>query len=371
MNDMPDPSNVPGADERQSRTVEPPAVQKRGNRPLIVLAVIVLVLAGMAAWYYATTRDMESTDDAQVDGNTVTIEAKVSGYLTQLYVNDNQQVGAGQLLFRIDARDYRATRDQDQAALAQAQAQAASAGANLGMARITAPAKLAAARAQSASAAATLALAAADLKRQNSVERRSTSQQSIDQAAQTFRSDKANFENEEAQVAIANVVAQTIAQAQAQYDQAVAEVAQQKAQLAAADLNLGYTQVRAPQDGWVTQRNAQRGSYVAAGQSTLSLVAPDVWVTANFKENQLARMRVGQRVKIRVDAYPKLRLEGHVDSLQLGTGSRFSAFPAENATGNFIKIVQRVPVKIVIDSGLNPDMPLPLGLSVVPTVALR
>ena len=129
--------------------------------------------------------------------------------------------------------------------------------------------------------------------------------------------------------------------------------------------------MRAPQDGWVTLRNVQLGSYVSAGQTAFSLVAPNVWVTANFKENQLDHMRVGQKVTINVDAYPQLKLQGHVDSLQMGTGSRFSAFPAENATGNFVKIVQRIPVKIVIDQGIDPQVGLPLGLSVDPTVNLQ
>jgi membrane fusion protein (multidrug efflux system) len=127
----------------------------------------------------------------------------------------------------------------------------------------------------------------------------------------------------------------------------------------------------APQDGWVTKRNVERGNFAQSGQSILALVTPERWVTANFKETQLDRMRPGQKVSIEVDAYPSRTLEGHVDSVQLGSGSRFSAFPAENATGNFVKIVQRVPVKIVIDQGLDPKLPLPLGISVVPTVTLK
>ena len=120
----------------------------------------------------------------------------------------------------------------------------------------------------------------------------------------------------------------------------------------------------------ITKRAVEQGNYVQAGQAVLSLVTPDIWVTANFKESQLDRMRVGQKVDISVDAYPQLHLTGHVDSVQLGSGSRFTAFPPENATGNFVKIVQRVPVKIVVDSGMDPNLPLPLGISVVPTVRL-
>jgi membrane fusion protein (multidrug efflux system) len=129
--------------------------------------------------------------------------------------------------------------------------------------------------------------------------------------------------------------------------------------------------VTAPQDGWITKRAVEVGNYVSAGQQIFSIVSPEVWVTANFKESQLNDMRPGQKVDIRVDAYPSLRLHGHIDSVQLGSGTKFSAFPPENATGNFVKVVQRVPVKIVIDSGLNPDIPLPLGISVSPVVTVR
>ena len=150
-----------------------------------------------------------------------------------------------------------------------------------------------------------------------------------------------------------------------------AKLAHAKAQLYQAELSLGWTRLTAPQDGWVTKRNVEVGNYVQPGQSLFALVTPDVWVTANFKESDLAHLRPGQTVDISVDAYPALRPTGHVDSVQLGTGARFTAFPPENATGNFVKTVQRVPVKIVIDSGLDPGVPLPLGLSVVPMVHVR
>ena len=144
------------------------------------------------------------------------------------------------------------------------------------------------------------------------------------------------------------------------------QLLQSKANLAQAQLNLGYTHVIAPQDGWVTKRNVELGDYATTGTPLLAIVSPQLWVTANFKETQLDRMRPGQQVAISVDAYPQLHLQGHVDSLQLGSGSRFTAFPPENATGNFVKIVQRVPVKILIDQGLDPQLPLPLGVAATP-----
>jgi membrane fusion protein (multidrug efflux system) len=131
---------------------------------------------------------------------------------------------------------------------------------------------------------------------------------------------------------------------------------------------VGYTEVRSPTDGFITMRSAQLGGYLNVNQTMFLIVTPEVWVTANFKESQIGRMRAGDAVDIKIDAYSGFKLEGHVQSIQFGTGARFSAFPAENATGNFVKIVQRVPVKIVIDRGLDPNRPLPLGLSVAPVV---
>ena len=169
----------------------------------------------------------------------------------------------------------------------------------------------------------------------------------------------------------AQPVQDNIGQTDTQVSQIDAQIAQAQAQLTQAELNLSYTIITAPQDGWITKRNVEMGNYLQAGSSVFAIVTPEVWVTANFKESQLNRMRPGQKVNIAVDAYPNLKLEGHVDSIQLGSGSRFTAFPPENATGNFVKIVQRVPVKIIIDRGLDPAIPLPLGISVDPTVLLK
>jgi membrane fusion protein, multidrug efflux system len=166
-------------------------------------------------------------------------------------------------------------------------------------------------------------------------------------------------------------VPQQISQSEAQVRQLKGQVEQAQAQLSQAELNLSWTIVTAPQDGWVTRRNVEKGNYVVAGQQIMSIVTPAVWVTANFKETQLTYMRPGQPARIRIDAYPSLDVRGHVDSIQHGSGSKFTAFPPENATGNFVKIVQRVPVKIIIDSGMPPNVTIPLGISVEPTVTVR
>jgi membrane fusion protein (multidrug efflux system) len=182
---------------------------------------------------------------------------------------------------------------------------------------------------------------------------------------------EAQVTSAEAAVQVAMPVAPNIAESGAQVQQLGGALLQARAAITQAQLNLEWCVLRAPQDGWITKRNVEVGNYVQPGAQIFSIVSPDIWITANFKENQLARMRPGQVVDITVDAYPKLKLTGHVDSVQLGSGSKFTAFPPENATGNFVKIVQRVPVKIIIDSGLDPNLPLPLGLSVEPTVALK
>jgi membrane fusion protein (multidrug efflux system) len=347
--------------------------QGKSRNPWIRLVLIVLVVAaigGGTAWWYLT-RNQESTDDAYIDGRAIMVASKISGYVVLLNVTDNQRVHAGDVLLRIDPRDYVAARDAERGQLEAAEGQLASAKAALDLAWVTYPAQLASAQAQLAAAQAVQTRALADLRRQQALPRAATAQQNLDEAIATSRSADAQVTQAQAAVRQAEPVQQRIAEAEAQVKQLEGQVAQAKAQLDQAEINLGYTVITAPQEGWVTKRNVEQGNYVSAGSLLMSLVSPQIWVTANFKENQLDRMRPGQKVDISVDAHPGLKLKGHVDSIQLGTGSRFSAFPPENATGNFVKIVQRLPVKIVIDEGLDPNLPLPLGLSVEPTVRLK
>jgi membrane fusion protein (multidrug efflux system) len=320
--------------------------------------------------YWFATRDLLTTDDAFTDGRAITIAPQVKGVVVDLLVNDNQFVKTGQVLVRIDPRDYIAARDQAEATLNLAQAQLANARINLDTVRITDPAKLRAAQAQLESARAALARAESDYRRQRVIDPAATTRQNIDQASATEQEAVAAVALQDAQVKQADVVALDIAQGEANVRQWQAQVAKAAAELAQAQLNLSYTQIVAPQDGWITMRNVEKGNFVQVGAEIFAIVSPQIWVTANYKETQLTRLRPGQQVDISVDAYPNLVLHGHVDSIQLGSGSKFSAFPAENATGNYVKIVQRVPVKIDIDSGLDPNLPLPLGISVDPTVHL-
>jgi membrane fusion protein (multidrug efflux system) len=343
----------------------------KSKLPLIILGIVVVIAIIAAIIYWLLTRGLESTDDAYTEGRAVAIAAKVSGYVTQLNINDNMQVKAGDLMMKIDPRDYITARDQASANLALAQAQLSSAQIDLETARVKSPANLAQAEAQLAQAEANQQQAARQNARQRAVDQRATTQTDVDQASAQLKSTDAAVLSAKAQVAIASLVQQNIQSAEEMVKQRQAQVAQAKANLEQAEVNLSYTEIRAPQDGRVTKRNVELGTYLQAGQQVLYVVTPEVWVTANFKENQLADMRPGQRVTIDVDSYPNLRLHGHVDSIQQGSGARFTAFPAENATGNFVKIVRRVPVKIVIDDGLDTGQGLPLGISVEPTVTVR
>jgi len=342
-----------------------------GKKPLIILGLVVIIMAIVALVWWLMTKDQISTDDAFTDGDAVTIAPKISGYVTNLAVKDNQLVKQGQLLVQIDPRDATAQRDQAQAQLGVAVSQLHQAQVQYDLSKVQYPAQLAQAQAQQARAEASLLNATADFRRQHGVDPRATSQQNIDSASAQLRSAKADLENAKAQVRVAAQVGLQIRQAETNVEARQQQVEQAKAQLETATLNLSYADVRAPYDGYVTMRNVQLGTLVQAGSSLFSIVSPHIWIAANFKESQLERMRPGNKVLVKIDAYPNIELHGHVDSVQQGTGSRFSAFPAENATGNYVKIVQRVPVKIVIDSGLDPKQPLPLGLSVDPTVTVE
>ena len=242
---------------------------------------------------------------------------------------------------------------------------------NAEIARKNFPARLLQAQGQLQQAQGQLYQAQTDYKRQHAVSREATTQQNVDQSTAQLTLAQGQVAAAQAQVQQAEPVQQNIGSADEQVSQIDGQVKQAQAQLDQAELNLSYATIKAPQDGWITKRNIEMGNYLQVGASIFSIVTPEVWVTANFKESQLNRMRPGQKVTYEVDAYPGLKLEGHVDSVQLGSGSRFTAFPPENATGNFVKIVQRVPVKLIIDRGMDPTQPLPLGLSVVPTVTVK
>jgi membrane fusion protein (multidrug efflux system) len=359
-------------DRREGGTAPRAAVAptpRRGRRRAVaVLAALLLVGALIGGGYWYLTRDQESTDDAFIDGDVIHVSPQVSGEILALHITDNQRVEQGDLLIEIDPRDFVTARDQAAAALAVAKAQAENARINLEMVEVTAPARLAAAKARLAGDLATMKQAELEAERQRSAGPRATSQNAIDTAVANAQSAAATVDLDRAQVRMQQLVQQDIDQAKAQIDQLEAQARQAKAQLAQAELNLSYTKIRAPAAGIVTNRAVNVGDIVERNQTLTDLVIGVPWVIANFKEDQLTHMEPGQPVDIAIDAYPDDAFKGHVDSIQAGTGARFSLLPPENATGNYVKVVQRVPVKIVFDDPENIEQFLALGMSVVPTV---
>lgn len=410
------PAETPARPEDRA-AAEPP--QRRANffrehpnaKIYLVVAIIILIIAGFFAWRYLSS--YVSTDDAEIDGHLIPVSARISGYVSKVNVKDNQYVEAGQVLVEIDPRDYQVALDQARAGLEDARAAAEAMNINIPVTSVStksevsvaeanvenAQAGITAAEQESAAAQAQLDQAQAnDTKSQNDLARykelvgkQEISQQMYDQATATAAASSASVSAAKASAAAA---AQEVAQARSRLAQAEANllsaqtgpqqvrstraralaadatVQQKEATVEQADLDLQYTKIIAPAAGVVT-KNVEVGMNVQPGQQLLSVVPlNDVWVTANFKETQLRYMKPGQRVKIGVDANDRTYW-GRVDSIAGSSGARLSLLPPENATGNYVKVVQRVPVKIVLDPGQNKDLYLRLGMSVEPKVYLK
>ncbi len=333
----------------------------------IGLAALIIILG--AGFYYYSHRHDIATDSATIEGHSVVVSPKVQGYVKHVYVQDNQLVKAGEVLLEIDPTNYQLRRDHAKAALAAARAALAAAVHNSETTTISAPANEAATSAQVASAQAVWEKSASDRQRMESLfAAGACSQQQWDQAIATEKSDHAALEKLRADLKSASTAPTVIAASRNTIEQLQAQVTQAESDLAQAESDVANTKVMAPMDGRMIKSNIELGNYVQTGQQVASLIGTDLWVVANFKETQLEHMQPGQSVDIRIDAYPDVVLQGKVDSFQSGTGSRFSLFPAENATGNFVKIVQRVPVKILFDASPDVQLHLGPGMSVVPTV---
>jgi membrane fusion protein, multidrug efflux system len=324
--------------------------------------VLFLVLAGAAGFlYWDNSGHFESTDDAFIAARQFAIAPKVAGYLTAVPVTDNQHVDKGGVIAQIDQRDFRT-------ALAQAQAQVtgAEAGINNIDAQIaTQGAQIAASQAQVGQAQANLELARVTWGRdQPLVDKGWATAQQGTTDVQTLKAQQAAVDSAQAALRVAQRQIDTL---KAQRASAEASLAQAQAQLDQAQLNLGYTTVIADQPGRVVNLTGAVGQYAQAGTNLSMFVPDEIWVTANYKETQLDRMRPGQPVDIEIDAYPERAFHGHVDSVQPGSGPAFSLLPPENATGNYVKIVQRVPVKVILENPPS-DVSIGPGMSVVPTV---
>ena len=399
-------------------------------RPGVRIGALVALLAvgGVVLWFWLTA-GRESTDDAQIDAHMSQIAARVGGTITKVAIDDNQIVDAGAVLVELDTRDYQVAVDKMRAELADAEASAlaaqstvpitsAAANSNVTTARggvtqaqsgvAAAEKEIEAARARLVTAQARLREAEANAtKAGRDVERLrgllakdEVSQQQFDATSAAADAQRAAADSTRSQVAEAEagirVAESKLAQSRAGEQQAHAElqsaqtapsqiaatrarassaeahVLTARANLAQAELNLQYAVVKAPARGVVSKRNLAVGQVVQAGQPLLAIVQlDDVWVTANYKETQLKNMRPGQRAKVEVDALGGRDFTGKVDSIAGATGARFSLLPPENATGNFVKVVQRVPVKIVLDPGQDPEHRLRPGMSVTPTVFLK
>jgi membrane fusion protein, multidrug efflux system len=384
---------------------------ERRRNIVIVAAVLVLVIAGLFLWRYLSS--YESTDDAQVDAHLYPVSARVSGYVVRVNVDDNQWVEKGTVLVEIDPKDYEVSVAQAQANLANAEATAQSLNITVPITSVNTSSQLkfaasgiedanagviAAERQLSAAHSQVEATEANDVKAQDDlhrykllVDKREVSQQIYDQALAAAKSSTASVEAaratesaarqfvQQAQSRLAQANAnhqsaetgpQQVSSSQARARAAIADVEQKRALLEQAQLNLGYTKIVAPVSGSVN-KTVVVGMNVSDGQQLLTVVPLDeVWVTANFKETQLRHMRVGQKAEIHVDSSGRT-FKGHVDSIAGATGPLFSLLPPENATGNYVKIVQRIPVKIVLEPGENRNRLLRPGMNVVPDVSLK
>jgi membrane fusion protein, multidrug efflux system len=383
-------------------------------RILFVVVLIVLIAVGVGLYRYFAA--WESTDDAQIDGYIYPVNSRISGYVTRVTVDDNQYVEAGTVLVQLDPKDYEVAVANARAVLVNDQASAAAATTNVPITDVNTSSQLSSAQADIDNGNAAVRVAertfdaalaglrqaeANDLKAQDDVvrykplaEKDEIPQQRYTQAADTQKGTAAAVEQARHSASAAE---QAVAQARARLEQiqaqlrsaqtapqqvsvqrsraaaAAAETQRAAALLEQAQLNLQYTTIVAPVSGLVGQRSAQPGQNVSPGQQLMTIVPLDsqnIWVTANFKETQLTSMRPGQPVKISVDAYGRV-YDGHILNMAAASGARFSLLPPENATGNYVKVVQRVPVKILFEQGQDPDHLLRLGMSVVPSVRIK
>lgn len=359
---------------------------------------LVLILGGIFVWRYYSAR--ESTDDAQIDGHIDPISARVSGTVVRVLHDENEVVQAGELLVELDPKDYQVAVERARADLANAQASSVAAQVGVPLTTTTssnqqiaadaavnaADRAVQAAQARVQEAQANYNKAADDLKRYEAlVQKDEVSRQQYDAAVATASAAKATLAGAQASAASAeSQAAQAKAQAEgahtvpeqirmtrAKAGAAAADVKKFQAALDQAELNLQYTKIYAPVTGVLSKRNVEPGQVVQAGQPLFSIVnLEDIWVTANFKETQLKNMRPGQKATISVDAYGR-DYHGTVESIGGATGARFSVLPPENATGNYVKVVQRLPVRIRFDKGQDPNHLLRPGMSVEPTVMVR
>ena len=317
-------------------------LDKSLKRSILISAILILAL--VVTGFIVYNLQFQSTDDAYVENHTVQVAPKVSGHIVQVLVTDNQKVKKGDLVAVIDNKDYKVALDKASALYEKALAGQKVAKANFNATQIE------------------IKNAKADLERyQNLYKTGAVSKQQLDMVQTKYESTQARLVNADENV-----------MSEAQNKVADADIKSLKAAKEQAQLNLSYTKIYAPQDGTVSNKRVEVGTYVQVGSPLFVIVPYDVWVVANFKENQVGLMRAGQPVDIKIDAYPNKIFKGKIDSIQRASGAKASLFPPENAVGSFVKIVQRIPVKIVFDEEINPDeYNIVPGMSVVPKVKVK
>ncbi|GAB4362199.1 MAG: HlyD family secretion protein [Deltaproteobacteria bacterium] len=394
------PTAAPGS------AASPGNARRKKGLALFLAAVVLTVAAGGGYWWYRQTHI--STDDAYIEGRIHPVSSRVPGTVAEVLVRDNQPVKAGDPLLRIDPEPYRLRVEAAASALAAAESDRTAARSDIDAAKADieaarqavaaaeaqldqAKAAVSAARSKVSLAEVSLAQADRDLARAKGLfERHSLSRERFEkittgQEEARARLDLARDELRLAEAAVPTAEAQVagkrsfltqrkaiLAQREARIGQISALLRRRRSALAEAKLSRGYTEITAPADGWVTRKSVEVGQVVSPGQPLLAVTdLTDLWVVANYKETQIEKIRPGQEVRIRVDTYPGRTFHGKVDSIMAGTGSAFSLFPSENATGNYVKVVQRVPVKILLPREEDPDHVLRVGMSVIPTVLVR
>jgi membrane fusion protein (multidrug efflux system) len=362
---------------------------------IVAAVAILLLVAGAFIWHYYSVR--ESTDDAQIDGHINPISPRVTGTVLRVLHDDNEVVQAGDLLVELDPKDYEVAVDRARADLANAQANATAANVGVPLTQTTSSSQLLAAdagvkgaerdiesaKAKLNDAQAMYAKTSADLKRMEqliakdeishqqydaAVAANNSAKAQVDAATSAIASAESRAAQSQAQAEAARTVPEQLKVTRARAGAATAEVQRAISALAQAELNLKYTRIVAPVTGVLSKRSVEPGQTVQAGQPLFSIVnLDDIWTTANFKETQLRDMKVGQKARIKVDAYGK-EFSGTVESIGAATGARFSLLPPENATGNYVKVVQRIPVRIRFDKGQDPGHQLRPGMSAEPVV---
>jgi membrane fusion protein, multidrug efflux system len=381
-NDDP-PGSEQGKEQGKDPQDQPPPKKRKAPIKLLLIGGVILLIIlffGYRYWQHASTH--EDTDDAYTTGNTHQISPRVTGTVEEVLVDDNWHVHAGQLLVKLDPRDYEVALNRNRAQLKQANAQVSQAKAGVEQASAELQqrqAQVMQAAAQVLQSQAAFDIAKINYDRDHSLFQKDlkaiakqevdTTKANLDSAQGALNAAKATQVASQAQVEAAEAAVDS---AKAQLENANANVAASEAAVRDSELQLSYCQVIAPVSGRIAQKTVQTGNRLTVGQALMAVVEDDVWILANLKETQLERVQVGQPVEIKIDALPHHQFAGRVDSLQAGTGSNFALLPPDNATGNFIKIVQRVPVKILFDPESIKDVrdKIVPGLSTEPSIAI-